>query len=405
MQPRKIFTALLIVTVVALSLKFFPLGQRLYLLATLDDPDKIVWNLQHMEEVAEYRVIPGSGAPYRLPKANRRLALPETFPGFDGMLNTREFLDETQSTGFLILHEGKIIYEEYARGLTEGTTHALFSVTKSVVSALVGAAISDGYLTDEHEPVVKYLPELAGTGYDGVTIAHCLEMASGVRFLERHDGAPSDMKRFKRRFALGFPTMDFLKTIEPDREPGSYNAYNSLDAQVVGMVVDAAIGERTLSDYLHEKIWRPVGMRDDARWLIDGAGVELSLGGLLVTLRDMAKFGQLYLQKGQWNGKQIIPADWVERSVRSDAPHLMPGRDNPLSDRMWGYKYLWWTPEVPSGGDYFASGLYNQHIYVHPQKHLVIAKTSANHHFSEDRDRWKEDYIRLFQAIAGEIDG
>jgi len=173
---------------------------------------------------------------------------------------------------------------------------------------------------------------------------------------------------------------------------------------VAGMVVDAAIGERSLSEYLREKIWEPVGMQDDAQWLIDGRGVELSLGGLNVTLRDMAKFGQLFLQKGEWNGRQILPASWVDRSTRPDAPHLMPGRDNPLSDKAWGYKYLWWTPLTPFWSDYFASGLYNQHIYINPEKALVIAKTSANHRYTEAPEQWKEHYIDLFQAIARVVD-
>ncbi|MBT8419767.1 MAG: serine hydrolase, partial [Gammaproteobacteria bacterium] len=173
---------------------------------------------------------------------------------------------------------------------------------------------------------------------------------------------------------------------------------------VVGMVVDAAIGKRTLSEYLREKIWQPVGMADDAQWLVDGTGIELSLGGLNVTLRDLAKFGQLFLQKGEWNGTQIIPATWVETSIKPDAPHLMPGRDNPLSDKIWGFKYLWWTPVIPFGGDYFASGLFNQHIYINPRKKLVIAKTTANHHYTQAPEQWKEHYIDLFQTIARSID-
>ncbi|MBT8420118.1 MAG: serine hydrolase, partial [Gammaproteobacteria bacterium] len=240
MRTLKIFIIVLLIVLVGLSIKFFPLGQKLYVLATLDDPDRIVRNLRDMEKIAEHRVIDKSSAPYSLPRAlpatDRRFALPKTFESLGKTFETAAFLDETQSTGILILHNGKVVYEDYARGLTETITHSAFSVSKSFTSALVGLAIDDGYIGSEHDPVVEYLPGLKGTGYDGVTIAQCMEMASGAKFSERYDGAESDMDRFKRHFALGRPIIDFLKTIEPGKKPGSYNGYNSLDAQVVGMV-------------------------------------------------------------------------------------------------------------------------------------------------------------------------
>jgi len=399
-----IVTIVLVTALMGLGIYFYPLAEKLYTLVTLGDPDKIAANLQGMEKVADHYVIAKSSAPYPLPKAEQGFVLPGRFESLGRKFDTKVFLANSQSMGMLILHKGQIIYEKYEHGLTESTTSLVFSVSKSFTSALVGLAIADGYIDSEHDPVVKYLPDLKGAGYEKATIADCLEMSSGVKFLERHDGSETDMDRFKRHFALGRPIMDFLKTIGPDKKPGTYNGYNSLDAQVAGMVVDAAIGERTLSEYLQEKIWQPLGMEHDAQWLKDGIEVELSLGGLNVTLRHMAKFGLLFLQEGKWNGKQIIPAAWIEESTNPDAPHLMPGRDNPLSSKIWGYKYLWWIPLTRFGGDYLASGLHDQYIYINPEKSLVIAQISSNYRYTEDQENWKEHHIGLFQTIARSMD-
>ncbi|MGB0838742.1 MAG: serine hydrolase domain-containing protein, partial [Chitinophagales bacterium] len=130
------------------------------------------------------------------------------------------------------------------------------------------------------------------------------------------------------------------------------------------------------------------------------SGMEFAVGGMNVTLRDYAKLGLLYLNKGKWNGKQIVPEAWVKKSINPRASHLMPGRNNPNSSNDFGYGYQWWIPIEPMGGDYFAAGIYNQYIYVNPEKDLVIVKTAANPHFTEDYDHSKENYIDLFQNIA-----
>ncbi|MBT8148878.1 MAG: serine hydrolase, partial [Gammaproteobacteria bacterium] len=162
-------------------------------------------------------------------------------------------------------------------------------------------------------------------------------------------------------------------------------------------------GERTLAQYMEAKLWQPLGAEFDAQWLIDSDGMELALGGLNVSLRDYARFGQLFLQQGQWQGQQLIPADWVARSTTPHAPHLMPGRDNLLSNKPYGYAYLWWTPEQPYGNDFFAAGIYNQYIYINPLKSLVIVKTTANPHFNKRPAYYKSTYVDLFQTVAKSI--
>jgi len=135
------------------------------------------------------------------------------------------------------------------------------------------------------------------------------------------------------------------------------------------------VNGRPLSEYLEEKLWQPLGMESDALWLVDGTGMEVAFGGLNAVLRDWVRFGRLYLHEGEWNGRQIIPAEWVRASITPDAPHLQPGQ-NPLSNWVLGYGYQWWLPENPEG-DFLAIGVYGQFLYVHPRHGVVIARSSA----------------------------
>lgn len=357
----------------------------------------------HMEEVLDHHVIKRSTHPRPLPRSNFEFTLPKSFVSQGERFEVKEFLEETLNTGLLIVKDGAIVYEKYNHGMTPETTHFSFSLAKSFTSALIGFCLKDELIRDVDEKVVKYVPELAGSGYELASISDCLEMSSGVKFYEDYGAQKTDMAKFQKHLIFGRPMIDFLKTLPPDKTPGTYNAYNSMDAQVLGYVIKSVIGQRSLSDYLYEKLWEPCGMEDNAQWVVDGEGTELSLGGLNVTLRDYAKFGQLYLQKGRWMDKEILAEEWIDLSTKPDKPQLMPGRDNPLSSKPYGYKFLWWTPEIPVNGDYVASGIYNQLIYIHPAKNIVIVNTSANYKYPQAPEEWKMRYIELMQAIATEM--
>ena len=180
--------------------------------------------------------------------------------------------------------------------------------------------------------------------------------------------------------------------------PGTFNRYNSMDAQVLGMILRRTTG-KTEAAYLEEKLWSPLGMESDAYWATDDEGVEFAVGGLSATLRDFAKLGRLYLNDGRWNGAQIVSVEWVRASVTPDAPHLMPGK-RASSDSALGYGFQWWIPD--DSGAYSAIGIYNQFVYVNPALRLVIAKTSANHTYGagggEASDREEEHFV-FFHAI------
>lgn len=370
---------------------------QLYTVLHIFDEDQIAHNFMHMEDLFDARTIEQSPQPTHLVKALTYQPI-SSFPYEDSIIKVSDFLLTTQTTGLLVLHSDTIIYEQYYHGLDESTTHISWSVAKSVVATLLGIAYHDGLIADLSDPITQYLPQLANSGYNEVKIKDILNMSSGVGFNEDYRDFNSDINRFGRAFALGTSYETFALSLKNERPPGTFNHYVSIDTQVLGMLLEKVTGKR-LSAYLKEKLWDPMGMEHDAHWIIDETGMELALGGLNISLRDYAKLGLLYLQKGRWKGKQIVPAAWVERATTPDAPHLMPGRNNPLSSNRYGYGFQWWVPEKPMG-DFFAAGIYNQYIYVYPEKELVVVKLSANHHFRIPGDESKYQHIDFFQAMA-----
>ena len=333
-----------------------------------------------------------------LPAATTRLTLPETYDWNDEQANLQTLLEETDTSGLLVLVDGEIVHEEYR--LTSGpeVRWISWSVAKSFISALVGIALSEGRFESVEEPITKYVPELAGSAYDGVRIEDILQMSSGARWNEDYGSLTSDITRFGAAIALGGSQDEFSASLEREFEPGTYNRYNSTDTQVLGMLLVRTTGQ-TIAEYMEEKLWQPLGMERDAYWITDDSGMELAFGGLNATLRDYARFGELYRRGGEWHGRQIVPADWVAASVTADAPHLKPGQ-NPQSDWVLGYGYQWWLSE-PDEGEFSAIGVYNQFIYVNPIRGVVIAKTSANRAYGGDESTDRElETLAAFHAIA-----
>jgi CubicO group peptidase (beta-lactamase class C family) len=372
---------------------------RLYNVITLFEPDVVVENFRSMDRMFDYRVVHRGGTPHVFERAPGSLPQLYAYEGRDKQV--AEFLETTWTTGLIVIHNDKIVYEDYRLGNTEASRCISWSVGKSFVSALMGIALEEGHVQSIEDPVTQYVPRLKGSGYDGVSIKHLLQMSSGIRFDEDYAAFFSDINRMGRAIALNQPLDEFVASLESEYEAGTRHHYVSMDSQVLGMVLRKATGQ-TLTAYLEDKIWKRTGMESDAYWIVDGGGMELAFGGLNVVLRDYARFGLLYLHEGQWSGEEIIPADWVRASVTPDAPHLQPG-DNPSSSSPLGYGYQWWVPENPEG-DFVSIGLYNQFVYVHPKHNVVIAKTSAYADFDVDGDQKELESIALFRAIAEHVD-
>jgi len=358
-----------------------------------------VERFRSVEEYFPTRVIEPGKNRSSLPEGEM-IRLPKTYVYEGETRNSHDLLQETDVTGLLIIKNDSIIFEDYYQGNTQESHTIAWSVTKSFVSALMGIAIEEGSVAGIHQKVSEYLPELQETAYGDVSIKNLLQMSSGVSWDEDYSNKNSDINRFGRTLALGGSFESFVKTLSREREQGTYNRYNSSDTQVLGMIISKATG-KTLSEYLQEKLWQPLGMEKQAWWLTDDQGHEFAAAGLSASLRDYGRFGLLFLHDGFWNDQQIIPTSWVKASLMADGPHLWPG-PNTYSNNDFGYGYQWWIFDG-NEGEYAALGIYNQMIYVNPKHNLVIVKSSANHGYgtTNDESSFREkETLALVRAIV-----
>jgi len=310
---------------------------------------------------------------------------------------TEAFLAETETVGLMAVKDGRVRIERYWLGQDATMPWTSFSVVKSMVSALIGIALQDKVIDSIDRDITHYLPELKASAFDGVSIRTVLQMSSGMRWNENYGDPDAEITRYGR--AMDGGSLDAI-AVNSVREyaPDTHFRYNSMETHVLGMLLVKVAG-CSLTDLLREKIWNPCGMEDDAFFSVDGKGMEGAAGGLCATLRDYAKFGQLYLEEGACAGRQVVPADWVRASTRPSAPHVEPGALMP--GYPFGYGYQWWLPD--GSGAYSAIGIYNQFIYVDPVRRVVIAKNSANRSYARSYDEagYRElEHMALFAAIA-----
>lgn len=272
------------------------------------------------------------------------------------------FIASMNVAGLIVLQDGKVRLERYARGFSAEGRWTSFSVAKSFTSTLVGAAIKDGFIKSLDDPVTRYIPDLAGSGYDGVTVAQLMTMTSGVKWNEDYTDPKSDVARmFLEPVPAGVdPTVYFMRKLPRETAPGTKWVYKTGETNLIGVLVRRATG-KTLAAYAQEKIWEPAGMERDGFWMKDQTGAEVSGCCLSVSLRDYARFGQFALE----GGKGVVAPGWFVEATRAHA-EVAPGG--------FGYGYQWWT--YP-GGRYGAQGIFGQMITIDPKSKLVIAMVSA----------------------------
>lgn len=358
---------------------------------TLFSEGNRVENFRSMDKVFPYRTI--SAGEDILDFVRDLQPLPKTYIFEEKPRDLRTFLDDTSTTGLIVVRNGGITFEEYHLGAHAASLFTSWSMAKSVLSALIGIALDEGHIQSLDNTLDSYLPGLADSGYQEVTIKQALTMSSGVEFDESYDNPISDVNRLFFSLAAGAPMQEILASLKQVRTPGIYNDYISSDTIALGLMLEAAAGMPTEA-YLESRIWKPMGAEAAAFWNTGRNGPVLPFCCLNATLRDYARLGQLFLEGGAREGEQIIPAEWVTASTRPSAPHLQPGI-NPASSWTFGYGYHWWIPENPES-EFLAIGIWGQYIYVDTKRSVVIVKTSVDYDF-DVRDH---ESVAVFRSIA-----
>ncbi len=328
----------------------------------------------------------------------------------DGQPHTSSFQDlltSSNTTSFIVLKDGSIVYEAYANGYSRDSTVTSYSVAKSFTSALIGKAIDEGYIGSVDDPIVMYLPELRGRGLDQATIRDLLLMSAGISFAHQDEQPPlvkmlpfNDDSR-----ATNFPDLRslVLSVHAGAYAPGTTFDYNDDVPILLGMILERTT-HRPVAQYLQETIWHPLGMEYAASWSLDSpqSGMELMYSGLNARAIDFAKFAQLYLDGGQWNGVQVIPRQWVIQSTTPDPnDRRLWQRGQVWRDAGGYYKYLWWGRMRPDGSySYMArGGMYEQWLYVSPSDDVVIVRFAAESADATEPYSWPD----IFQSIAGKL--
>jgi CubicO group peptidase (beta-lactamase class C family) len=372
----------------------YPIGDR----TTYFRIPSLVGSHSHLDEVFEGRLIRKAPVPSRL----ERVVEPEILWKFQGLeLTLDDYFARNPATGLLIARGDTVFVERYQYGRTDRDRFTSWSMAKTVTSMLIGIAIADGRIRSVDDPAATYVPALADTEYGRTSIRHLLQMSSGVRFTEVYSGTDDVSKlaasTFMQRGGGGVnAVIPFNERLVP---AGTRFSYASVETQVLGLVLKAAIG-RTVSDYLQEKIWQPIGAEADATWLIDTSGQEAAYCCLNAVLRDYARLGLLVAHDGDWRGRQVIPAAWIRDATtkQTGQAHLWPGIATPY----FGYGYQTWL--FPGERRMFAFlGVRGQSIFVDPQSRLVMVHTAVRK--QPGNDPGNREANALWQAVVRQFGG
>ena len=277
-----------------------------------------------------------------------------------------DYLANNRVAGILVLKNGEIAFEDYELGIGPDTHWLSFSMAKSISSTLVGAALADGAISSLDDPVVRYVPGLKGSAYDGVSVRQVLTMSSGVRWDETYTDPKSDRRKILELQLAGKPgeLLKYMGTLPRAAPPGSVWNYSTGETFVLGAVIEGAT-HRRLPDYLSEKIWSPAGMEQDATWWVDGPdGLAWAGSGIGATLRDYGRFALIAANEGRINGRSIVPEGWFKEA----------GAAREIGGKMVPYGYMWWNADV---GAFVGVGLFGQYMFIVPKEHLAIVVLSA----------------------------
>ena len=302
------------------------------------------------------------------------------------------YMASQRSAAIVILHDGKIRVERYGLGFDKDGRWTSFSVAKSFTSTLVGAALRDGFIKSMDDKVSDYIPDMKGSAYDDVSVRQLLTMTSGVRWNETYSDPHSDVAQFNNhKPEEGVDALvSYMRRLPREAPAGTRWHYSTGETNLVGILLNQAT-KKPLADYLYEKVWNPVGMEQQATWLLSKTGKEISGCCIQAATRDFARFGQFILDGAVVNGQSIVPDGWLTDATSRQTPIGQPGR---------GYGYQWWTYD---DGTFAARGIFGQGIFLDAKRKLVIASNANWAAGASDRET-SEAREAFYHAVQKAVD-
>ena len=344
------------------------------------------WSFQHMSElIPGARIWRGDGPATEL-ELDPVSVDDVVFETVAGATETvAAFLERTYTDGLLVLRHGRVAVEQYFNGMTPHTRHLLMSVSKSMTGALAGVLVDRGLIEPERE-VSHYVPELRSTSLAGATVRQVLDMSTGTKFSEDYDDPEADIRLYESALGWRSATSDddgkldlflYIQQLQNCRPHGERFEYRSILTDLLGWIIERAAGRR-FADLMSELVWAPLGAEHDAELCVDRHGNPMTDGGISVTLRDMARFGQMYQRRGSWNGQQILSARWVDDTRYGDETCRQAFANSDRADLYPNghYRNQWWVPD-PEAGILVAVGIYSQFIYIDMPADVVVVKLSS----------------------------
>ncbi len=350
------------------------------------DLQVLFWNDE--QRSARFRVMEEWFAGHEVPAAANVRQFGEGVPlSADLQQKVADFIKKTNSAGVMIIEDGKLRHSAYGLGFGKDQRWTSFSVAKSFTSTLLGAAVKDRKIGSLQDNVVKYVPELAGSAYDGVTVEQIATMTSGAAWNESYADPQSDVARMSEFVYTAKPGEDAivnqLKQLKRESEPGTDFVYKTGETNLLGVIVERAVG-MSLAEYSKSKIVDPAGFAGDMFWMTEPSG--RNIGGCCLSLRlaDYARMGQFALD----GGGDIVLEGWFAKAGDDQVK---------FGDSGYGYGYQWWT--YP-GDNFGAQGIFGQAITIVPNKKLVAAavgnwQTASN---QTNRRKWEALVVEIANA-------
>jgi CubicO group peptidase (beta-lactamase class C family) len=340
-------------------------------LANWQDPQHTAWSYRHMRELVTTA---------RVRRGDPASPLAEA-PSPPTGLAAERLLEDERTDGVIVLSHGEVVLEAYRRGQQPDDVHLMQSVSKSITGSLAGILVERGALVPE-EPVTKYVPELEGSSFDGASVRDLLDMRSGTRFNEDYDDPTSDIRDSEVQFGWtpgerpAPDSLTYIAGLGNHREHGGRFEYRSILTDLLGLVIERASG-MPYAETLGRELWAPMGAETDAYVTVDAEGFAVADGGLCVTLRDLARFGRMILDRGAVDGRQIVPADWLDDTLAGAADSAAAfAQDEHIVSMPGGhYRNQWW---IPAGGRVFLGmGIHGQFLWVDRGTGTVVAVHST----------------------------